>query len=69
MAGRPPSRRQANELLRPYPHADRLCRLSFLASLPQSDRNFLNPPRTRKKSRQPVKEQQTPPFRIADFVA
>ena len=65
LAGRPPSRRQANQLLRPYSHADRLRRLSLLAGPTRGPLEFHNPLRTRQNPRWPMNGPQIAIFRTA----
>src|SRR6202035_4806401 len=56
---------QANQLLRPHPHVERLRNLSLLAGFPQIPRHLLDPARPHKSRRQSVNVVKVPTFRIA----
>src|ERR1700678_1313793 len=54
LASRPRSRGQANQLLRPHPHVERLRNLSLLAGFPPIPRHLLDPAGPHKSRRQSV---------------
>src|SRR5271163_4962574 len=66
LAGRSRSGGEANQLLRPHPHVERLRNLSLLAGFPPIPRHLLDPPGPHKSRRQPVNVEKVPTFRIAD---
>jgi hypothetical protein len=63
------SRRQARQLLRAHPHAQRVRRSSLLGGPHPIPHDLHDPARTRKKPRQPVNDRQMPTSRIAVLVA
>src|SRR5271167_4682156 len=65
LAGRARSRRQTNQLLRPHPHADRLCRLSLLGGPTAIPYDLHYPARAREKPGKLLSHGQNPSFRIA----
>src|ERR1700722_7019853 len=65
LAGRSRSGRQANQLLRPHPHVERLRNLSLLAGFPPIPRHLLDPAGPHKSRRQPVNVEKVPTSRIA----
>src|ERR1700722_11109 len=65
LAGRSRSGRQANQLLRPHPHVERLRNLSLLAGFSQIPRHLLDPAGPHKSRRQPVNVEKVPTSRIA----
>ena len=65
LAGRSRSGGQANQLLRPHPHVERLRNLSLLAGFPPIPRHLLDPPRPHKSRRQSVNVEKVRTFRIA----
>jgi hypothetical protein len=68
LAGRSRSGGQANQLLRPHPHVERLRNLSLLAGFPPIPRHLLDPARPHKSRRQPVNVEKIPTSRIAETV-
>src|SRR5271167_1874077 len=69
LAGRSRSGSQANQLLRPHPHVERLRNLSLLAGFPPIPRHLLNPARPHKSRRQSVNVEKVPTSRIAALEA
>src|SRR5208337_3357363 len=69
LASRSRSGGQANQLLRPHPHAERLRPLPLLAGLPTIPRHFLHTARPHKGQRQHVNADKRPTFRTADKAA
>src|SRR5271167_2187677 len=67
LAGRSRSGGQANQLLRPHPHVERLRNLSILAGLPPIPRHLLDPAGPHKSRRQPVNVEKVPTSRSADL--
>src|ERR1700676_5463833 len=65
LAGRSRSGGQANQLLRPHPHVERLRNLSLLAGFPPIPRHLLDPAGPHKSRRQPVNVEKVPTSRIA----
>src|ERR1700678_520248 len=65
LAGCARSRRQANQLLRPHPHAARLCRLSLLGGPPRIPHDLHYPARTREKPGRPLNNAPIATFRTA----
>src|SRR5580704_7296058 len=65
LAGRSRSGGQANQLLRPHPHVERLRNLSLLAGFPPIPRHLLDPAEPHKTRRQPVNVEKVPTSRIA----
>src|SRR6202045_4682168 len=66
LAGRSRSGGQANQLLRPHPHVERLRNLSLLAGFPPIPRHLLDPARPHKSRRQSLNVEKVPTFRIAE---
>src|ERR1700677_2355097 len=66
LADRARSRRQANQLLRPHPHADQLRRLSLLGGPPRLPHDLHYPARTREKPGRPLNNAPIATFRTAD---
>src|SRR5580704_2049115 len=65
LAGRSRSGGQANQLLRPHPHVERLRNLSLLAGFPPIPRHLLDPAGPHKSRRQPVNVEKVRTSRIA----